>query len=87
MDAPTLGPRDWLSFAGQSVIVTGAATGIGEAAARAFAALHAEVTLVDIGPDLQRVAAAITSQNGRPRISTSNPTEMSSSSARRCSRR
>jgi NAD(P)-dependent dehydrogenase (short-subunit alcohol dehydrogenase family) len=65
MDAPTLGPRDWLSFAGQSVIVTGAATGIGEAAARAFAALHAEVTLVDIGPDLQRVAAAITSQGGK----------------------
>ena len=40
--------QDWLNFSGTSVIVTGAAAGIGYACARAFAAAGASVVLSDV---------------------------------------
>lgn len=46
-------------FAGQGVIVTGAARGIGAATATRFAAEGARVLLVDLAPEVQATAAAI----------------------------
>ncbi|MFU2071070.1 SDR family NAD(P)-dependent oxidoreductase, partial [Bordetella hinzii] len=45
-------------FAGQGVIVTGAARGIGAATAARFAAEGARVLLVDLAPEVQATAAA-----------------------------
>lgn len=50
-------PADFLNFSGRSVIVTGAATGIGEACARAFAAAGAGVVLADVNEERNRGAA------------------------------
>jgi len=47
-----------VTFAGKSVLVTGAAKGIGQAAARRFAALGASVALLDRDADALRLAAA-----------------------------
>ncbi|MFN0022589.1 MAG: SDR family NAD(P)-dependent oxidoreductase [Parvularculaceae bacterium] len=50
-------PADLLDFTGKSVIVTGAAGGIGEACARAFAAAGAGVVLADVNEERNRGAA------------------------------
>ena len=47
-----------MTFAGKTVLVTGAAKGIGQAAARRFAALGASVALLDRDADALRLAAA-----------------------------
>lgn len=47
-----------LDFTGKSVIVTGAAAGIGRACARSFAATGASVVLCDVNEEKNRVAAA-----------------------------
>jgi short-subunit dehydrogenase len=53
------------SLKGQRVLITGAASGIGEAAALAFAAQGARVVLVDIdAAGLDRVAAAVAARGG-----------------------
>lgn len=48
---------DFLDFSGKAVIVTGAAAGIGEACARAFAAAGAGVILADVNEERNRGAA------------------------------
>ncbi len=53
----TRSPTDYLDFAGKAVIVTGAAAGIGEACARAFAAAGAGVVLADVNEERNRGAA------------------------------
>lgn len=53
------------TFSGQSVLVTGAASGIGEATARLLAANGLSVVVSDIHPEsVQRVVAAITAAGG-----------------------
>lgn len=47
-----------MTFAGKTVLVTGAAKGIGQAAARRFAALGASVALLDRDADALRLAVA-----------------------------
>jgi 3-oxoacyl-[acyl-carrier protein] reductase len=57
--------KDATDFSGQSVIVTGGATGIGEACCRLFAAKGAKVTVMDIdGPGAERVAGAVKADGG-----------------------
>lgn len=52
-------------FSGQAVLVTGGATGIGEATAGLFAHFGAAVTVMDIdGAGAERVAAEITAKGG-----------------------
>ena len=46
-------------FAGLSVLLTGAASGLGAAAARAFAGQGARLTLVDLDPGVESVAAPL----------------------------
>lgn len=50
-------PETLLDFTGKCVVVTGAAAGIGEACARAFAAAGADVVLGDINEEKNRAAA------------------------------
>lgn len=50
-------PAEFLDFTGKAVIVTGAAAGIGEACARAFAAAGAGVILADVNEERNRGAA------------------------------
>ncbi|MFN3961241.1 MAG: SDR family NAD(P)-dependent oxidoreductase [Parvularculaceae bacterium] len=54
MPLPAANPLD---FSGKAVIVTGAAAGIGEACARAFAAAGAGVVLADVNEDRNRGVA------------------------------
>lgn len=62
--------KNVLDFEGQSVVVTGAATGIGEACTRMFAERGAIVTLMDIDQDgSQRVADAVRSDGGEAHVS------------------
>ena len=57
-----------LEFSGKSVIVTGAARGIGRATALAFGRAGADLTLVDRGPPLtEEVLAAIQTEGGSAR--------------------
>ncbi len=50
-------------FTGQTAFVTGASTGMGAAAARAFAEAAAAVALVDINPDaLEQIAAELSEE-------------------------
>ena len=51
--------EDALGYAGKRVIVTGAASGMGEAAARILVDLGAEVTALDIKPATAPVAASL----------------------------
>lgn len=46
--AAQIGPADWLGLAGQVVVVTGAASGIGEGVAKALADAGATVALMDL---------------------------------------
>lgn len=50
---------DLLDFSGKTVVVTGAATGIGRAVTEAFAAKKARVALLDRDPAVSGVAAAL----------------------------
>ncbi|MDX0627076.1 D-threitol dehydrogenase [Sinorhizobium medicae] len=50
---------DLLDFAGKTVVITGAATGIGRAVAEAFAAKNARVALLDRDAAVSRVAASL----------------------------
>lgn len=52
--------EDVLGYAGQSVVVTGAASGMGEATARILSDLGAEVTALDIKPTSAKVARSAT---------------------------
>lgn len=57
----TLGPADWLGLRDRVVVVTGAASGIGAACARAFAQAGAHVALLDIDEaGAQRLAHQLT---------------------------
>ena len=57
--------KDALDFAGQSVIVTGGATGIGEACCHLFAAKGAQVTVMDIDDaGAERVAEDVKNDGG-----------------------
>jgi NAD(P)-dependent dehydrogenase (short-subunit alcohol dehydrogenase family) len=63
--AETYLPSAGTALAGKVAIVTGAASGIGEAVARIFAANEAKVTLVDFdAPRLEWVADSIRSRGG-----------------------
>ncbi len=54
-----------LDFEGQSVVVTGGATGIGEACARLFAGRGASVTVMDIDAEgAERVAGEVRAAGG-----------------------
>ncbi|MFS4091084.1 SDR family oxidoreductase [Streptomyces sp. AF1A] len=62
---PTYEPTPGTALAGKVAIVTGGASGIGEAVARIFAANQAAVLLVDIDGDrLKQVVGSIQSQGG-----------------------
>lgn len=50
-------PAEFLDLSGKAVIVTGAAAGIGEACARAFASAGASVVLADVNEERNRGAA------------------------------
>lgn len=57
-----------MDFSGKVAIVTGAASGIGEATARAFSQHGATVVLIDRdGPKLRRVAASLPAERTRQR--------------------
>lgn len=54
------------SFAGESVLVTGASRGIGFAVAKAFALAGADVTILSSGAGIHAAAAEIATAAGRP---------------------
>ena len=63
-------------FEGKTVIVTGASSGIGEAAARMFAREGAEVVLVARSADaLERIAASIAADGGVAMVSATDVTD------------
>lgn len=53
------------SFAGESVLVTGASRGIGFAVAKGFALAGADVTILSSGASIHAAAAAIAADSGR----------------------
>jgi NAD(P)-dependent dehydrogenase (short-subunit alcohol dehydrogenase family) len=65
------------TFEGKSVVVTGAATGIGEAAARRFAAQGARVVIADVDEaGAQRVASEIGEQAIATRTDVTDPAQV-----------
>lgn len=54
---------DLLDFSGKTVVITGAATGIGRAVAEAFAAKKARIALLDRVPAVSDVAASLDSHH------------------------
>lgn len=74
--------KNIMDFSGQSAVVTGAATGIGEACARMFAQGGAAVTVMDIDrKGAERVAEAITSDGGEAHVSIVDLTDWNATSA------
>lgn len=74
--AETYLPSAGTALAGKVAIVTGAASGIGEAVARIFAANEAKVTLVDFdAPRLEWVADSIRSRGGEVHTVVADVTE------------
>jgi 3-oxoacyl-[acyl-carrier protein] reductase len=68
-----------MNFENQSVIVTGGATGIGEACSHLFAQSGADVTVMDINPEgAERVANDITTKGGRAKVSIVDLTDFNS---------
>lgn len=55
---------DLLRYDGDVVVITGGAKGIGLAMADRFAELGASITLVDVDPDLESVAAGLAARRG-----------------------
>lgn len=51
-------PQDWLGLGGKICVITGAGGGIGTAMATGFAAVGAQVVLLDRSAELRAVAAA-----------------------------
>ncbi len=56
---PSPAMQDFFSFGGRTVVVTGAATGIGHAVATAFAERNARLALMDRSPAVEDVALAL----------------------------
>jgi NAD(P)-dependent dehydrogenase (short-subunit alcohol dehydrogenase family) len=59
-----LGAVNVLPFDGKTVVITGAASGIGEALARAFAALGARLLIADVDAERLQTVATILQQQG-----------------------
>lgn len=57
--------RPEIDFEGKTVLITGAATGIGRATALAFAAAHAAVVIGDVDPRAETTAKDIVTAGGR----------------------
>jgi len=71
----------FINFRGQSVIVTGAAAGIGEVSARLFAKYGAAVAILDLDPGGERVAEEIRKNGGNATAYIADLTDWDATSA------